>query len=438
MSYIGGPLPGQEPKEEEGDDLREMWKEKRIGTKTVDELEEVGGKIWDATSEKWIKKPLAVAGHLLRDTLVDATTLEGSEYYNPGDLLTYGAFKGLEGVAYASKKLIGDPVKYLAHQGLGLDERIASGAGLAAEIAVPVGAAKLAKVAKASIVDKAKALVSMGGTGQGTATIGSRGLLSDAVDSALPRIRKGSVEYTTLLREAQKYAQPGIESGLKTPLKGFGKRWVDADSGRVLQFGAQKSSKTGVTKISPQDILGRKERGLRRSAGAKLDEQTLLKQFGGDTQLLENYKKTSRSIYRNLNAEVKKINIAGRAKHGANWVDLQVEHIYDVQFYWKLRNEVPNFPGMGANEAKNLMILDQQTNALTGAKASTLSGSDALIQEGIKKSKFPNYTKVVDDFLDFDMYNTVQNMKTSDWEGLTQLLIENPNMTAHDIIVNYF
>lgn len=141
-------------------------------------------------------------------------------------------------------------------------------------------------------------------------------------------------------------------------------------------------------KISPQDVLGRKERGLRRSAGAKLDEQTLLKQFGGDEQLLENYKKTSRSIYRNLNAEVKKINIAGRAKYGADWVDLQVEHIYDVQFYWKLRNEVPNFPGMGANEAKNLMILDQQTNALTGAKASTLSGSDALIQEGIKKSKF--------------------------------------------------
>ena len=211
---------------------------------------------------------------------------------------------------------------------------------------------------------------------------------------------------------------------------GFGNHYID-EKGIWRAFKWNKKTQ----KASVLDQGSRFDRGVRRITGEKLDDQTLLAQFGGDKKLLEQYHTTNTTIRRNLTREVKKINDAGKAKYGAKWDPIEVEHIYDVQFFWKLKNEVSKFSGSGANESINLTALRKSINQRTGAEAATLSGSDALVKN---LEKFPNYNKAVREFVDFDMYNTVKNMKTADWEGLTRLVLENPNMNVHEILVNYF
>ena len=240
----------------------------------------------------------------------------------------------------------------------------------------------------------------------------------------LPKITTGSKQHTALLKKAQAY---GEKHGT---MMNFGHHYVD-EKGIWRAFNWKKKTK----KAGTLDQGGRFDRGVRRSAGVKLDEKTLRKQLGGDEKLFKQYKETNSIIFRKLGQEVKKINDAGVAKYGKQWERLEVEHIYDVQFFWKLQNEVPNFAGRGANEAINLTILKQRANAATGAAASKLSGSDALVKH---LDNFPDYNKAVTEFTDFDMFNTVKKMKTSDWEALTQIILENPDMNVHEVIVNFF
>lgn len=240
----------------------------------------------------------------------------------------------------------------------------------------------------------------------------------------LPKITTGSQQHKALLKKAQAYGEK------HDTMMNFGHHYVD-EKGIWRAFNWKKKTK----KAGTLDQGGRFDRGVRRSAGVKLDEKTLLNQLGGDKKLLKQYKETNSIIFRKLGQEVKKINDAGVAKYGKQWERLEVEHIYDVQFFWKLQNEVPNFAGRGANEAINLTILKQRANAATGAAASKLSGSDALVKH---LDNFPDYNKAVTEFTDFDMFNTVKKMTNSDWEQLTQIILENPHMNAHEVIVNFF
>jgi len=240
----------------------------------------------------------------------------------------------------------------------------------------------------------------------------------------LPRITTGSKEHIALVKKAQAY---GEKHGT---MMNFGNHYVD-EKGVWRAFNWKKKT----NKAGTLDQGGRFDRGVRRSAGVKLDEKTLRNQLGGDEKLFKQYKETNSTIFRKLGQEVKKINDAGVAKYGKQWERLEVEHIYDVQFFWKLQDEVPNFAGRGANEAINLKILKQRANASTGAQASTLSGSEALVKN---LDDFPDYNKAVTEFTDFDMFNTVKKMKTSDWEALTQIVLENPDMNVHEVIVNFF
>jgi hypothetical protein len=240
----------------------------------------------------------------------------------------------------------------------------------------------------------------------------------------LPRITTGSKEHTALVKKAQAY---GEKHGT---MMNFGHHYVD-EKGIWRAFNWKKKTK----KAGTLDQGGRFDRGVRRSAGVKLDEKTLRKQLGGDEKLFKQYKETNSTIFRKLGKEVEKLNDAGKLKYGNQWERLEVEHIYDVQFFWKLQNEVPNFAGRGANEAINLKILKQRANASTGAAASKLSGSDALVKN---LDDFPDYNKAVTEFTDFDMFNTVKKMTTSDWESLTRIVLENPDMNVHEVIVNFF
>ena len=186
MSWSGGPLPGRERPhalDHPDDDIIEMWKEKRIGKRTLDAYKELGGKIWDASSEKWGKKPLTFTGNLLADTVRDISTLEGNEKYNPSDLITYGFMKTLQGVGVVTDTVIGKPVSFVGHNVLGLDKEVADLTGDVTEaIVTPIAAAKGVKAVQGAVgwVDDAFALAS--GTGVGTGAHGATGsLLKDTV-----------------------------------------------------------------------------------------------------------------------------------------------------------------------------------------------------------------------------------------------------------------
>ena len=242
-------------------------------------------------------------------------------------------------------------------------------------------------------------------------------------ETEVPKITKGSPEYEAIFNRAGKHIQT------EGKLKGFGEKWIDSDSGILYRVGTDKG------KLVPINLDSRKLRYQRRYGATQLDEKTLLKQLGGDQKLLKQYKQTNRSIVRNLKHQVKKLNEAGKAKFGDKWVNMEVEHIFDAQYYWKTADDVPNFAGKGGDEAMNLTVIPEDINRLTGAQAAKTKGAEGLVKN---IDKFVDYERATREFVDFDMFNTVKNMKTNDWEGLLNLVLENPNMNVHEVLVNYF
>lgn len=397
----------------EDDDIIKMWQEKRIGRRTLQAYKDFGSDLIDK-SPQWLKN----TGHLFKDVLHDMSTLEGNEKYHPGHLITYGTMKTLQGVGVVTDTVIGKPVSFLGHNVLGLDKDVADLTGDVAEaVLTPMAAGKVVKGINTA-VGTTKSLLG-GGI---TANAGTGLIKSGSKLSKLPKITVGSNKYNQIAKKAKAFAEK------KGDLTGFGNHFVD-ETGVWRSWKWNKKTK----KVSILDEGGRQQRNVRRVTAEKLDEQTLLKQFGGDRNLLQQYQTTNRSIVRNLRQELKAINDRGKAKYGAKWDPIELEHIYDVQFFWKLRNEVSKFSGRGANEAINLTVLKKSINQRTGAQAKTLSGSDALI-----KNNFPNYNKAVTEFYDFKIFDTVKNMKSADWKRLTDLAIKNPNMNIHEIIIEHF
>ena len=149
MSYIGGPLPGQEKEEEsENRDLIQSYKDRTIGKETIDRTISVVQKLQKDTPE-WLKQGASTTGSLLRDTYMDVRTLEGKEWLNPADVVTAGAVRTVEGIGWLGQKAIAEPVEAIAHKGLGIDPRGAKFLGIATEIAVTAGGApKAAKYVK--------------------------------------------------------------------------------------------------------------------------------------------------------------------------------------------------------------------------------------------------------------------------------------------------
>ena len=65
MSYIGGPLPGQEKEEEsENRDLIQSYKDRTIGKETIDRTISAAEKVFNSIPEP-VKQVSSTAGHLL-------------------------------------------------------------------------------------------------------------------------------------------------------------------------------------------------------------------------------------------------------------------------------------------------------------------------------------------------------------------------------------
>ena len=141
MSYIGGPLPGQEIEEQEDDNLLEMWKEKRIGTETIDNLVDISKQLIQKIPEKrreQIQETASNVGSFVGEKYQDARTLEGSEWLSPGDVATAGTVRALEGVGWASDKLI-QGGSWVGHNVFGLDKRLADAVAISAEMTLGGG-----------------------------------------------------------------------------------------------------------------------------------------------------------------------------------------------------------------------------------------------------------------------------------------------------------
>ena len=149
MSYIGGPLPGQEKEEEsENKDLIQSYKDRTIGKETIDRTISAAEKIFNSIPEP-VKQVSSTAGHLLKDTYMDVRTVKGKEWLDPADVITAGAVRAVEGLGWLSEKLIAKPAEVIAHKALGIDPRGAKFLGIATEIAVTAGGApKAAKYVK--------------------------------------------------------------------------------------------------------------------------------------------------------------------------------------------------------------------------------------------------------------------------------------------------
>ena len=149
MSYIGGPLPGQEKEEEsENRDLIQSYKDRTIGKETIDRTISVVQKL-QKNSPEWLKQGASTTGSLLKDTYMDARTLEGKEWLNPADVALAGGVRLAEGIGWLGEKAIAKPVEAIAHKALGIDPRGAKFLGIATEIAVTAGGApKAAKYVK--------------------------------------------------------------------------------------------------------------------------------------------------------------------------------------------------------------------------------------------------------------------------------------------------
>ena len=139
MSYIGGPLPGQEKEEEsENRDLIQSYKDRTIGKETIDRTISVVQKL-QKNSPEWLKQGASTTGSLLRDTYMDARTLEGKEWLNPADVALAGGVRLAEGIGWLGEKAIAKPVEAIAHKALGIDPRGAKFLGVATEIAATGG-----------------------------------------------------------------------------------------------------------------------------------------------------------------------------------------------------------------------------------------------------------------------------------------------------------
>ena len=138
MSYIGGPLPGQEKEEEsENRDLIQSYKDRTIGKETIDRTISVVQKL-QKNSPEWLKQGASTTGSLLKDTYMDARTLKGKEWLNPADVVTAGAVRAVEGAAKLTQPIATFGENF-SHKVLGIDPRGAKFLGIATEIAVTGG-----------------------------------------------------------------------------------------------------------------------------------------------------------------------------------------------------------------------------------------------------------------------------------------------------------
>jgi len=157
------------------------------------------------------------------------------------------------------------------------------------------------------------------------------------------------------------------------------------------------------------------------------------------------YVETNTKVFNEVDHAIKRHNKAIKAKKKAagltkaeinNKADLlSLEHIFDVNFYERLKELVPNFQARGANEMGNISALNNVLNVKTGAANKKISIHDAFINN-IKSGKgFPDYNKSVGDFVE-NRVDRVKDFSQTQWDEFLGQVIQKEDVNVQEILID--
>ena len=150
------------------------------------------------------------------------------------------------------------------------------------------------------------------------------------------------------------------------------------------------------------------------------------------------YVETNTKVFHEVDKAIKRHNQLVK-KSNPKWTKadlLSLEHIFDVNFYERLKELVPNFQARGANEMGNISALNNVLNVKTGAANKKISTHDALIQN-IKSGKgFPDYNKSIGDFVEYDVGNRVKNFSEGQWDEFLGQVIKREDVNVQEILID--
>ena len=213
----------------------------------------------------------------------------------------------------------------------------------------------------------------------------------------------------------------------KNRLDGYpGSRTIELPDGRIYKY--EPSSKGGELKFSWKSQGAAKKATDKRNLSIQPDTNTLLNQFGGKQQIVDDYVRLNEMVVRKVRSGITAYN-----KANPNAPALSLEHVFDVQHYGRL-GEATRFSGKGADELGNLTVLGLKENARTGALARRIDSGDALI-DLIKKDKFIDYNQTTADFIKYRVAQKVNKWTKADWDEFIQTAIQNPEKNLHQILI---
>jgi len=454
MSYIGGPLPGQEKEEEsENRDLIQSYKDRTIGKETIDRTISVAQKLQKNTPE-WLKQGASITGHVLKDTYIDARTLEGKEWLNPADVVTAGAVRAVESIGWLGEKAIAKPAEAIAHKALGIDPRGAKVLGIATEIAVTGGfggaGVKATKYVKTGAAMNDLTVFAFKNAPEGSVAK----LVADTGGGVVP-VPKTLTKLPPSVSDVQIARKFKSDSAFVEQISAKTSRMKD-----LINKTADKRGHADLSKyrggddyiITPKgerfrymwkdgryswrSMTSEGKRALKRLTGEGADLKSiepLFKKHFNPTQAKEAsalYIETQRVVNSKIRTAITKYNkTVPKSEH------LSLEHIFDVKFYDNIKKDVPAFSGRGANELGNITALNKNINMQTGAANRKVNTWDAFL-DTIKKDKgFPDYDKVISQFIYEDVGNVVANFTQKDWDEFIGQFLTRQGDTAQEIII---
>ena len=129
----------------------EAYKNKTIGKEYIDNEINKLTAAWNLLPDGG-KQAVMTGLQAVGDTYQDFRTVEGREKFDPRAWILAGGLRGLEGVGWATDKVIGKPTSYAAHNWLGIDKRGADALGFAADVVL--GDKALSKLGKLKHLSK--------------------------------------------------------------------------------------------------------------------------------------------------------------------------------------------------------------------------------------------------------------------------------------------
>lgn len=150
--------------------------------------------------------------------------------------------------------------------------------------------------------------------------------------------------------------------------------------------------------------------------------------------------KEAAEIYVGTQQTVKKkiddaINRFNKGKPEKDPTRLSLEHITDVKFYDRVKGDVPQFQGRGANELQNITVLDLPTNKRTGAYNKKLDHWKSVIQSVRTGRGFADYNKSVAQFIYEDIAGMVNDFKPKDWDKFLNQMLTRQGDTAYEVLL---